>query len=205
MLNLTEFFFPEFYLSFALLAILTYATIFSSKSGLVSFPIFLNFLASFSLLLTLPMLYMVPDVLSLIKTIIVITAIIVINLPNKLKNIEFTILVLISVLGLNIIISSNDLIMLYLGIELLSLSLYILAAIKRNSEYSTEAGLKYFILGAVASGLYLFGCVLIYLKTGSTSYIEIENYITYDTTNNIGAIFIIIALLFKLAAAPFHM
>jgi NADH-quinone oxidoreductase subunit N len=218
MLIYTEFFYPEFFLTITLLSLLLFATIYhNNNTSIVKFNKFINFITSLSLILTFIMYFYISDslvsnvlinnsLITTIKLIIVFTAIIIINLPSNLFNSnEFTILILISVLGMNIIISSKDLIMLYLGIELLSLSLYILAAIKRNSEYSTEAGLKYFILGAVASGIYLFGSVIIYLITGSTEYISIENYLNYETTINIGAIFIIIALLFKLAAAPFHM
>ena len=81
---------------------------------------------------------------------------------NYSKDYEFTQLILLSTLGMLLLISSKDLISLYLSIELISLSLYILAAIKRDGQFSTEAGIKYFLLGAVASGLLLFGSALIY-------------------------------------------
>jgi len=81
---------------------------------------------------------------------------------NYSKDYEFTLLILLSTLGMLLLISSKDLISLYLSIELISLSLYILAAIKRDGQFSTEAGIKYFLLGAVASGLLLFGSALIY-------------------------------------------
>lgn len=140
---------------------------------------------------------------------------------NYSKDYEFTLLILLSTLGMLLLISSKDLISLYLSIELISLSLYILAAIKRDGQFSTEAGIKYFLLGAVASGLLLFGSALIYWLTGETSFIGLSNYIWYSPMtipqqgypvgldNNISlsiaAMFVIIALLFKLAAAPFHM
>jgi NADH-quinone oxidoreductase subunit N len=130
----------------------------------------------------------------------------------KLVIFEFTQLVLLSTLGMLLLISSKYLISVYLSIELISLSLYILAAIKRDGQYSTEAGIKYFLLGAVASGLVLFGSALIYWVTGETSFIGLSNYIWYsplalnDTLSlSVAALFILIALLFKLAAAPFHM
>lgn len=129
---------------------------------------------------------------------------------------EYTQLILLSTLGMMLLISSKDLISLYLSIELISLSLYILAAIKRNSQYSTEAGIKYFLLGAVSSGILLFGSALIYWITGETSFVGLSNYIWYaplvqdniaignTASLSIAAMFILVALLFKLAAAPFH-
>jgi len=104
-----------------------------------------------------------------------------------------------------IILSANDLIILYLGIELLSLTLYILATLNNKGELSTEAGLKYFIIGAVSSGILLLGCSLIYSTTGLTGYTELENYMIYTNTKNIGGILIVISMMVKLAAAPFHM
>lgn len=131
---------------------------------------------------------------------------------KKLVVFEYTQLILLSTLGMLLLISSKDLISLYLSIELISLSLYILASIKRDGQYSTEAGIKYFLLGAVASGILLFGSALIYWLTGETSFIGLSNYIWYSPFSNesgvslsIAALFILIALLFKLAAAPFHM
>lgn len=131
---------------------------------------------------------------------------------------EYTQLILLSTLGMLLLISSKDLISLYLSIELISLSLYILAGIKRDGQYSTEASIKYFLLGAVSSGILLFGSALIYWLTGETSFIGLSNYIWYSpfiigdsvelgnlASLSIAAMFIIVALLFKLAAAPFHM
>lgn len=135
-------------------------------------------------------------------------------------NYEYTQLILLSTLGMLLLVSSKDLISLYLSIELISLSLYILAGIKRDGQYSTEASIKYFLLGAVSSGLLLFGSALMYWLTGETCFIGLSNYIWYAplinnglngvisqelTSLTIAAMFIVVALLFKLAAAPFHM
>jgi NADH-quinone oxidoreductase subunit N len=84
------------------------------------------------------------------------------SMNTKLITFEYTQLILLSTLGMLLLVSSKDLISLYLSIELISLSLYILASIKRDGEYSTEAGIKYFLLGAVASGILLFGSALMY-------------------------------------------
>ena len=103
-------------------------------------------------------------------------------------------------------ISSYDLIVFYLGLELQSLSLYILAAFKRNEEKSTEAGLKYFILSALASGLLLYGCSLIYGFSGSTNFKIISQNLNESNIGAVfGIVFIIVGLAFKISAVPFHM
>jgi NADH:ubiquinone oxidoreductase subunit 2 (subunit N) len=96
---------------------------------------------------------------------------------DKIFDYEFSQLILLSTLGIMLLISSRDLIMLYLAIELLSLSFYVLAAIKRDSQHSVEAGLKYFLLGALSSGLLLFGMALIYTFTGETNFDAINQYL----------------------------
>jgi len=88
----------------------------------------------------------------------------------NIDKIEYPIIILASTLGMILMISSYDLIIFYLGLELQSLCLYILASFKRDDERSTEAGLKYFVLSALASGLLLYGCSLIYGFTGSTNF-----------------------------------
>jgi NADH-quinone oxidoreductase subunit N len=112
------------------------------------------------------------------------------------------------------LVSTHDLLSLYLAIELMSLSFYILAAYKRNSEFSGEAGLKYFILGAFSSGLLLFGSSILYGFTGMTNFEDIAKLLLGLGTISdplsyngivIGILFVSIALLFKVAAAPFHM
>jgi len=125
---------------------------------------------------------------------------------NNIDKIEYPIIILTSVLGMILMISSYDLVVFYLGLELQSLSLYILASFKRDNEKSTEAGLKYFVLSALATGLLLYGSSLIYGFTGSTNFEVISKNLD---TNNIGAVFgivfIIIGLAFKVSAVPFHM
>lgn len=128
---------------------------------------------------------------------------------EKINTFEYQILILISVLGSLLIISANDFLLLYLAIEIASLSLYILTAYKKTSSLSTEAGIKYIILGSFSSGLFLFGTSLIYGFTGTINFNDLimlffNNDQIYNGIN-IGIIFIFIALLFKLGAAPFHM
>jgi NADH-quinone oxidoreductase subunit N len=132
------------------------------------------------------------------------------NKKEKIIDYEYTQLIMLSTLGMLLLVSSRDLIIMYLSIETVSLSLYILAAIRKTGQLSTEAGLKYFILGALSSGLLLFGCALIYITTGLIDFNSLTYFIYNNISNNlvgieIGAIFIIFAILFKLAAAPFHM
>ena len=125
---------------------------------------------------------------------------------NKIDKMEYPIIILSSTLGMLIMISSYDLIVFYLGLELQSLSLYILASFKREEEKSTEAGLKYFVLSALSSGLLLYGCSLIYGFTGSTNFEVIaENLNKSNTPAVFGIVFIIVGLAFKISAVPFHM
>ena len=125
---------------------------------------------------------------------------------NNIDKIEYPIIILSSVLGMMLMISSYDLIIFYLGLELQSLSLYILASFKKNEEKSTEAGLKYFVLSALATGLLLYGCSLIYGFTGSTNFEVIRaNLDTSNVGSIFGIVFIIVGLAFKISAVPFHM
>tara|TARA_B100001123_G_C15277137_1_gene1012600 strand:- start:853 stop:2049 length:1197 start_codon:yes stop_codon:yes gene_type:complete len=125
---------------------------------------------------------------------------------NNIDRIEYPIIILASVLGMILMISSYDLIIFYLGLELQSICLYILASFRRDDEKSTEAGLKYFVLSALASGLLLYGCSLIYGFTGSTNFELISlNLNEANTAAVFGIVFIIVGLAFKISAVPFHM
>lgn len=121
---------------------------------------------------------------------------------------EFPVLVLLAVAGMMVMVSANDLMSLYMGLEMQSLALYVLASLRRDSEKSSEAGLKYFMLGALASGLLLYGCSLIYGFTGTTNFTALET-ITASADVSIGVlvgmILVIIGMCFKVSAAPFHM
>ena len=127
----------------------------------------------------------------------------------KLDQFEIPILILFSTLGMLILVSSNNLISMYLGIELQSLALYVVASIKRNSPSSSEAGVKYFILGALSSGILLYGCSLIYGFSGSINFDEIFYNLLFVDQLNLGLIFglvfILVGLAFKISAVPFHM
>ncbi len=124
----------------------------------------------------------------------------------KIFKIEYPILILSSVLGMMIMISSNDLIVFYMGLELQSLALYVLATFNRDQLKSSEAGLKYFVLSALSSGLLLYGCSLIYGFTGSTNFNTIATQLNVnDYALTFGIVFILVGLAFKISAVPFHM
>jgi len=120
---------------------------------------------------------------------------------------EFPLLILFAALGAGLMVSASDLLTLYIGLELNSLSLYVLASFLRSDERSAEAGLKYFVLGALASGILLFGMSLIYGFTGTTQFAGIRDALSGElgTGALFGVIFVLSGLAFKIAAAPFHM
>ncbi|MGD9738653.1 MAG: NADH-quinone oxidoreductase subunit NuoN [Bauldia sp.] len=120
---------------------------------------------------------------------------------------EYPILVVIATLGMMVMISSHDIISLYVGLELQSLSLYVLAAINRDSVRSTEAGIKYFVLGALSSGLLLYGGSLVYGFTGQTSFSGIAAALEGGAETGLifGLVFLLAGLAFKVSAVPFHM
>ncbi|MBC8050538.1 MAG: NADH-quinone oxidoreductase subunit NuoN [Chitinophagales bacterium] len=121
---------------------------------------------------------------------------------------EYPILILLSTLGMMLMISSNDLITVYLGLELQSLALYVIAAFHRDNVRSSEAGLKYFVLGALSSGMLLYGCSLVYGSTGSTSFAQIAVVAQAQPASIgliFGLVFVIAGLAFKVSAVPFHM
>jgi NADH-quinone oxidoreductase subunit N len=123
---------------------------------------------------------------------------------------EYPVLVLLATAGMGMMISAGDLIALYLGLELQSLALYVVAAIRRDDVRSSEAGLKYFVLGALSSGMLLYGASLIYGFTGSTSFTAIAAAAKaagagQDIGLIIGLVFLLVGLAFKISAVPFHM
>jgi NADH-quinone oxidoreductase subunit N len=122
---------------------------------------------------------------------------------------EYPLLVALSTLGMMLMISANDLMALYVGLELQSLALYVVAAFQRDSVRSTEAGLKYFVLGSVASGMLLFGASLIYGFCGGTAFVQISRALIEGKGGEIGTViglvFVVAGLAFKVSAVPFHM
>jgi NADH-quinone oxidoreductase subunit N len=129
---------------------------------------------------------------------------------EDMKRFEYPVLIVLATLGMLVMVSANDLITLYLGLELQSLALYVVAAFQRDRIRSTEAGLKYFVLGALSSGMLLYGCSMIYGATGATGFEPIAQAITENEgAASIGLVFGIVflaaGLAFKVSAVPFHM
>jgi len=127
---------------------------------------------------------------------------------EQLGRFEYPVLIVLAAFGMSLMVSATDLISLYMGVETQSLALYILASFNRDSRRSTEAGLKYFVLGALSSGLLLYGASLIYGFTGSTAFENIARIASSAESNTglvIGLVFLISGLAFKVSAAPFHM
>nr|YP_009317500.1 NADH dehydrogenase subunit 2 [Gelidium galapagense]AOX48952.1 NADH dehydrogenase subunit 2 [Gelidium galapagense] len=135
------------------------------------------------------------------------------SVQQKVTSFEFWVLILLAVISMLLIVRSYDLLSIYLTLELQALIFYVLASFKRTSEFSTEAGLKYFVLGAFTSALLLFGSSLIYGLTGATNLNDLSKLFTGLITDDplilngvkTGLVFVIIALLFKISASPFHM
>jgi NADH-quinone oxidoreductase subunit N len=127
---------------------------------------------------------------------------------EQLDRFEFPVLIVLSTLGMLLMISANSLLSLYLALELQSLALYVVAAINRDSLRSTEAGLKYFVLGALSSGMLLYGMSLVYGFTGQIGFQEIAAALTAEGRSLglvFGLVFILAGLAFKISAVPFHM
>jgi NADH-quinone oxidoreductase subunit N len=131
------------------------------------------------------------------------------NEEHQIARFEFPVLILLATTGMMVMVSANDLIILYLGLELQSLALYVVASFDRDSVRSTEAGLKYFVLGALASGLLLYGASLIYGFTGTTSFAGLAQLFGGGAPPSngliIGLVLVAVGLAFKVSAVPFHM
>ncbi|MEM7613920.1 MAG: NADH-quinone oxidoreductase subunit NuoN, partial [Pseudomonadota bacterium] len=127
---------------------------------------------------------------------------------NNLMKFEYPVLIALASVGMMIMVSAHDLMVLYMGLELQSLSLYVIAAFRRDSLRSTEAGLKYFVLGALSSGLLLYGCSLVYGTTGTTGFDGITAVVRAGDMSIgllFGLVFLCAGMAFKVSAAPFHM
>jgi NADH-quinone oxidoreductase subunit N len=130
------------------------------------------------------------------------------NTHHGIARFEFPVLILLSTVGMMVMVSATNMMSLYLGVELSSLAIYVLAAFARNDVRSSEAGLKYFVLGALASGLLLYGMSLVYGFAGSLDFASLRTVFTTETAQLgavVGVVFIVAGLAFKISAAPFHM
>ena len=220
MINNLNILFPEIFLSLSILVILmlgvfikkSFNLIFNLSSLIIIITIFIIFNSANSTEKLFSDSFVRDEFSSFFKVLILISSLFVLNssknfiVDNKLDKFEYPIIILISILGMFFMVSSNDLILFYLGLELQSLSLYILAAIDRDNLRSSESGIKYFILSALSSGLLLYGCSLLYGFTGSTNFEIISNELNKQNTGAIFAmVFILVGLAFKISAVPFHM
>ena len=230
--------FPELFLVCSVIFLLVYGVVYSTSKN-KNYPILLNnisWLSILALIFTLlliinnpiknaSLLYntlIIDDFTKFMKILVLLSSFFSIYISidyikqESINAFEYISLILLSTVSMLFLISSADFISLYLAIELQSLSFYVLAAIKRNSEFSTEAGLKYFLLGAFSSGLLLFGCSLIYGFTGVTNFSELGKIFTGGTLDilastsslpacELGMVFLLVGFLFKATAAPFHM
>ncbi len=146
-------------------------------------------------------------VLSLIGALVALLLSLDFTAREKFASFEYPILILLSTIGMMLMASANDLIALYMGLELSSLALYVIAAIKRDDVKSSEAGLKYFVLGALSSGMLLYGASLIYGFSGTVSFNGIAHAIHGQVSIGVifGLVFMMAGMAFKISAVPFHM
>ncbi len=220
MINL-NFIYSEIFLCLSIMILLIIGVFKKNSSNLIYNLSIISLLSCLALIFNFPInenielfnnSYKIDYLTSFMKILTIISGIFVLLSSSKyiqvikINKIEYPILVLSSILGMMVMISSNDLILFYMGLELQSLALYVLASFNRDNILSSESGLKYFVLSALSSGLLLYGCSLIYGFSGSTNFnliAENINQSSYGLT--FGIIFIIAGLAFKISAVPFHM
>ena len=220
MMNNINIMLPEIFLSLSIFSILMIGVFIKKSFNLIFNLTSLIIIATITIILTNPnneekifLDSFTRDAFSnYFKILILVSSLFVLNsskifiVDNKLDKFEYPIIILLSILGMFFMVSSNDLILFYLGLELQSLSLYILASIDRDNLRSTESGIKYFVLSALSSGLLLYGCSLLYGFTGSTNFELIASKINKENTGAVFAmVFILVGLAFKVSAVPFHM
>ena len=212
---------PEIFLSLGLMFLLLLG-VFKKNGSTIVYNLSLVFLIiSIPLILNVPSdsgtlifndSYKIDYLSNFIKILIVVSTLFVLLTSSQyLKSIkifsaEYPILILSSIVGMMVMVSSNDLIVFYIGLELQSLALYVLASFDRDNILSSESGLKYFVLSALSSGLLLYGCSLVYGFSSSTNFSQIS--INYDQSTQgvtFGMVFILVGLAFKVSAVPFHM
>jgi len=220
MINNLNIMMPEIFLSLSVFSILMIGVFIKNSFNLIFNLTSLIIIVTVSIILTRPsneekifLDSFTRDAFSnYFKILILLSSLFVLNssknfiLDNKLDKFEYPIIILLSILGMFFMVSSNDLILFYLGLELQSLSLYILASIDRDNLRSTESGIKYFVLSALSSGLLLYGCSLLYGFTGSTNFEVIASQLNKENEGAVFAmVFILVGLAFKVSAVPFHM
>ena len=216
-----NFIYSELFLSISIMSLLIIGVFKKNSSNLIYNLGIITLLGCLALIFSFPInenaelfnkSYKIDYLSSFMKILTVSSGIFVLISSNKyiqtinINKIEYPILALSSILGMMVMISSNDLILFYVGLELQSLALYVLASFNRDNLSSSESGLKYFVLSALSSGLLLYGCSLIYGFSGSTNFFVISENLTQDDyVLTFGIVFIIVGLAFKISAVPFHM
>ena len=212
---------PEIFLSLTIMFLLLFGVFKNNSSKLIYNLTTLSLIILFALLLNLYQVsdlsifnnsYKVDSLATFMKLLTIGSGIFVMLTSSKyieinnINKMEYPILILSSILGMMVMISSNDLIVFYMGLELQSLALYVLASFNRENLLSTESGLKYFVLSALSSGLLLYGCSLIYGFSGSTNFnIILDNSSSGQYGITFVIVFILVGLAFKISAVPFHM
>ena len=212
---------PEIILALGAMALLIYGAFQGERTGgVIDTVAFVLLILAAAIIYSLPSgklvtfngSFVVDDFARVVKTLTLIGSAATIALARdylaneKQAKFEFSILILLSTTGMLMLISAADLIALYLGLELMSLALYVVAAINRDSVRSTEAGLKYFVLGALSSGMLLYGASLIYGFTGTVNFAGIAQAAGQGGIGlTFGLVFLFAGFCFKVSAVPFHM
>ncbi len=220
-MNNLNFILPEIFISLTIMFLLVLGVFKKKSSSLVHYLSMGFLLITGILILNNPLdlnttlfngSYIIDNLSSFMKILTILAGSIVLSISRKYLKlykiflIEYPILILCSILGMMVMISSNDLMVFYIGLELQSLALYVLASFNREELKSSESGVKYFVLSALSSGLLLYGCSLIYGFSGSTNFNIISDSINPDNyTLTFGIVFILVGLAFKISAVPFHM
>ena len=221
MINNLNFIYPEIFVSLSIMFLLIVGAFKKNSSNLIFNLSIITLIGTLALILSYPIQsninlfndsYKIDYLSSFMKILTMGSGIFVLITSArylklfKIFQIEYSILILCSILGMMVMISSNDLMVFYIGLELQSLALYVLASFNKDQLKSSEAGLKYFVLSALSSGILLYGCSLLYGFSGSTNFLIIsENINSMEYGLTFGIVFILVGLAFKISAVPFHM
>jgi len=220
-MNNIDFISPEIFISLAIMFLLILGVFKKKSSDIIHYLSIISLLITGILILNNPSdtiitlfsgSFIIDNLSSFMKSLTILGGAIILLMSKKFLKlskiflIEYPILILSSILGMMVMISSNDLMVFYIGLELQSLALYVLASFNRDQLKSSESGLKYFVLSALSSGLLLYGCSLIYGFSGSTNFDIIADTVSSNNYGlTFGIVFILVGLSFKISAVPFHM
>jgi len=220
-MNNIDFISPEIFISLAIMFLLILGVFKKKSSDIIHYLSIISLLITGILILNNPSdtiitlfsgSFIIDNLSSFMKSLTILGGAIILLMSKKFLKlskiflIEYPILILSSILGMMVMISSNDLMVFYIGLELQSLALYVLASFNRDQLKSSESGLKYFVLSALSSGLLLYGCSLIYGFSGSTNFDVIADTVSSNNYGlTFGIVFILVGLAFKISAVPFHM